>query len=125
MGFAAGVLFMLWRPRLTEASRAHSRLVILFGLTMAVFNAFFYYSLVSLPLGIAVTLEFVALGGGAIEFSTATGLAVGTSGQRWDYLADAFGGVSVGSNGSGVRAIGWRVLGRLYSSGRSHRTPIQ
>ena len=59
MGFAAMVLLLLWRPRLTEEIRAHYRLIILFGLAMAAMNACFYYALERIPLGVAVTLEFM------------------------------------------------------------------
>ncbi|MDJ0705754.1 MAG: EamA family transporter [Leptolyngbyaceae cyanobacterium MO_188.B28] len=59
MSLAAVMLFILWRPRPTEEIRAHYRLIILFGLALAAMNACFYYSLVYIPLGVAVTLEFV------------------------------------------------------------------
>lgn len=59
MSFAAVLLFILWRPRLTEEIRTHYRLIILFGLALAAMNACFYCALVYIPLGVAVTLEFV------------------------------------------------------------------
>ena len=59
MSFATVVMFILWRPRLTEEIQAHYRLIILFGLTLAGMNVCFYYALVYIPLGVTVTLEFV------------------------------------------------------------------
>lgn len=59
VAIAALVLLLFWRPRLSEYTRADYALVALFGLSIAGLNGFFYASLARLPLGIAVTLEFV------------------------------------------------------------------
>jgi len=59
VGFAAIALLLAWRPRLREYSRADYTLIILFGLTIAGMNAAFYAAIARIPLGIAVTLEFV------------------------------------------------------------------
>ena len=57
--FAAVVLAILWRP----APRAHAprelRLAVLFGLALAAMNLSYYESIDRIPLGVAVTLEFV------------------------------------------------------------------
>jgi inner membrane transporter RhtA len=57
--FAAIILLLVWRPRLLGYTRKEYILIVLFGLTIASMNGFYYASLVRLPLGIATTLEFV------------------------------------------------------------------
>lgn len=69
VGFAALVLLLLWRPRLRGYTRANYLIVILFGLVLAGMNLCFYSALARIPLGIAVTLEFVGPLGVAIAGS--------------------------------------------------------
>ena len=57
--FAALVLTAIWRPRLTGHSRRDLLLIVVYGLSLAGMNATFYASLDRIPLGIAVTFEFV------------------------------------------------------------------
>jgi inner membrane transporter RhtA len=57
--FAALVLALIWRPRLAGRTRRDLSLAILFGLVLGGMNLAFYSSLDRLPLGIAVTFEFV------------------------------------------------------------------
>ncbi len=57
--FAALILSLVWRPALATLNRATVRDIALFGLTLAGMNLCFYEALERLPLGIAVTLEFV------------------------------------------------------------------
>jgi inner membrane transporter RhtA len=57
--FAALVLTALWRPSLRGHSRRALRLVVLFGLVLACMNLAFYAALDRIPLGVAVTFEFV------------------------------------------------------------------
>lgn len=59
LAFAALMLMLMWRPRLHGYTSKDYALVVLFGLSIAGLNGFFYASLARLPLGIAVTLEFV------------------------------------------------------------------
>jgi len=54
--FAAALLGLLWRPRI---SRAELPLVVLYGLTLGVMNLLFYEALARTPLGVAVTVEFL------------------------------------------------------------------
>jgi inner membrane transporter RhtA len=56
---AAVVLAVLWRPRLRGHGRRGMVLVVLFGLSLAGMNAAFYGALDRIPLGVAVTFEFV------------------------------------------------------------------
>ena len=57
--FAAVVLGLAWRPRVRGLSRRDLLLAVAFGLTLAGMNACFYASIDRIPLGIAVTFEFV------------------------------------------------------------------
>lgn len=59
LSIAALILLVVWRPRLRGYTRREYALVVLFGVTIATMNGFFYASIARLPLGIAVTLEFV------------------------------------------------------------------
>jgi inner membrane transporter RhtA len=69
LAFAAIVLWLVWRPRPSEASREDLRLAAMFGLALAAMNLSFYEALDRIPLGIAVTLEFVGPLGVAIAGS--------------------------------------------------------
>ncbi len=80
VGFAAIALLLVWRPPLREYTRANYALVVLFGLTIAGMNSAFYAAIARIPLGIAVTLEFVG----------PLGIAVAASRSRRDLLWAAF-----------------------------------
>ena len=66
---AALVLALLWRPPIRGHDRDAWRLVGAFGVSLAVMNFFFYESLDRIPLGLAVTFEFVGPLGVAIAGS--------------------------------------------------------
>jgi len=57
--FAALILMVAWRPRVRGYRGGDYLLVLLFGLVFAAMNTSFYASLDRLPLGVAVTVEFV------------------------------------------------------------------
>jgi inner membrane transporter RhtA len=59
MLFAAAVLMLIWRPRLSGHGRRDIVLILLFGASLAGMNGTFYAALDRIPLGIAVTFEFV------------------------------------------------------------------
>ena len=59
LGLAAGALLVATRPGIRTWTRAQWRAVILFGLTLAGMNGFFYAAIARIPLGIAVTIEFL------------------------------------------------------------------
>lgn len=59
LGFAAVLLLLLWRPRVRGLTRAQYINVLLFGVVLAGMNGAFYSAIHYIPLGIAVTLEFV------------------------------------------------------------------
>jgi inner membrane transporter RhtA len=56
--FAAAVLMLLWRPTLRMDRRAWTA-VVSYGLILGLMNLCFYLSLARIPLGIAVTIEFL------------------------------------------------------------------
>lgn len=57
--FAAVILLLLWRPRVYKLTRAQYLDITFFGIVMAGMNGIFYLAIRTLPLGIAVTLEFI------------------------------------------------------------------
>jgi inner membrane transporter RhtA len=57
--FAAIVLLAIWRPRPRRSDRGALGMAALFGVSLAAMNLCFYEALDRIPLGIAVTLEFV------------------------------------------------------------------
>ena len=59
IGFAAILLLAIWRPRLRLPAGEARRDVALLGVALAAMNLSFYLALDRIPLGIAVTLEFV------------------------------------------------------------------
>jgi inner membrane transporter RhtA len=67
--FAAVVLLALWRPATAGRSASDWRLVAAFGLSLAGMNLAFYEAFERIPLGIAVTFEFVGPLGVAIAGS--------------------------------------------------------
>ena len=69
IGFAALGLLLLWRPALGAHARADYLLAAMFGLAVAGMNFSIYLALDRIPLGIAVTLEFVGPLGVAVAGS--------------------------------------------------------
>jgi inner membrane transporter RhtA len=59
VAFAAVILCALWRPTLRGHSARDWRLVLAYGFVLAAMNFTYYESLDRIPLGIAVTFEFV------------------------------------------------------------------
>ena len=69
IAFAAVVLLILWRPRLSGYSRGDYLVATVFGLTLVGMNFSIYQAFDRVPLGVAVTLEFVGPLGVAIAGS--------------------------------------------------------
>jgi inner membrane transporter RhtA len=67
--FAAIVLMALWRPRVSEVHRTDLWLAAAFGVALAGMNYAFYLSLDRIPLGVAVTFEFLGPLGVAVASS--------------------------------------------------------
>ena len=83
VGISALVLLLVVRPRLGRLSAVQWRAVIPYGLALGLMNLLFYYSLARIPLGLAVTLEFVGPLGLALAGSRRWGDVV------WALLAAA------------------------------------
>ena len=88
IGLSALVLLAVVRPRLGQLRQAQWRAVVPYGLALGAMNFLFYCALARIPLGLAVTREFVG----------PLGLALAGS-RRW---ADA---VWVGLAGAGIALI--------------------
>jgi inner membrane transporter RhtA len=58
MALAALMLLAVWRPWRMRLSRREGRVIVIYGLAMGCMNFCFYLSLSTIPLGIAVALEF-------------------------------------------------------------------
>jgi inner membrane transporter RhtA len=93
VGLAALMLVALWRPTLRGVSRPALRSALLFGAALAGMNLSFYAGLERVPLGIAVTLEFVGPLGIA--------LAASRRGRDLVWVALAGGGILLLSPGLG------------------------
>ncbi len=89
--FSAAILLLVWRPVVRGRPRAELALVALFGVVLAAMNSLFYLSIDRIPLGIAVTFEFVG----------PLGVAVATSRRRIDLLWVALAACGIGLLSSG------------------------
>jgi inner membrane transporter RhtA len=69
VAFAAVILCALLRPALRGRSAAHWRLILAYGFVLVAMNLSYYESLDRIPLGIAVTFEFVGPLGVAVAGS--------------------------------------------------------
>jgi inner membrane transporter RhtA len=69
VGFAAVLLIALWRPRMAEVPRRNLWLAAAFGVSLAGMNLAFYAALDRIPIGIAVTFEFIGPLGVAVAGS--------------------------------------------------------
>jgi len=58
MALAAMMLLPVWRPWRLRVSRGEFQVIVIYGLALGCMNLFFYLSLRSIPLGVAVALEF-------------------------------------------------------------------
>lgn len=59
IGFSALILVLTVRPKLGNLTREQWRAVIPYGLVLGVMNLLFYNALARVPMGLAVTLEFI------------------------------------------------------------------
>ena len=81
--FAAIVLLAIWRPSPMEAGRDGLLLAVAFGVTLAGMNLCFYEALDRIPLGIAVTFEFVGpLARRAVRLAAARSTWSGSAARR-------------------------------------------
>ena len=75
-GLAAIMLCIVWRPWRMRFSRHEARAVVIYGLALGCMNLSFYTSLKTIPLGLAV----------AIEFTGPLAVAVAASHRTIDYV---------------------------------------
>ena len=59
IGLSALMLLLAFRPSLTRLTAAQWRVVLPFGIALGTMNAVFYLALERIPLGLAVTIEFI------------------------------------------------------------------
>ena len=85
LSIAAAVLVVAWRPDVRRLGRRELWLVMAFGCSLGVMNWTFYEAIDRIPLGVAVTLEFVG----------PLGVAVVGSRNRLDLLWVAFSAVGI------------------------------
>jgi inner membrane transporter RhtA len=124
--FAAVVLMLWWRPSLRLTRRAWTA-VVCYGVVLGLMNLFFYLALARLPMGIAVTLDFlgplaVALAGSRKRVDAfwtllaAAGLVLLTEGGGHLDLAGVLFAVAAGSC-QGLYILAGAALGRHTSEG--------
>ena len=97
--FAAVVLMAVWRPNPRDYGRGDLKLAALFGLVLGVMNLTFYEAVDRIPLGIAVTIEFVG----------PLGVAVYASQRRLDLVWPLLAGIGIvllAGPGGGVDLLG-------------------
>jgi inner membrane transporter RhtA len=107
LGLAAGALLVATRPGIRTWTKAQWRAVILFGLTLAGMNGFFYAAIARIPLGIAVTIEFL----GPLTLSAA--LSRRPRDLAW-VLTALVGVVTLGLTGEGGSAGSLDVAGVVF-----------
>jgi len=73
LAIAAVILFAVWRPWRLRLTWRAARAIIVYGVAMGWMNLFFYLSLRSIPLGIAMALEFTGPLGVALAASRRPG----------------------------------------------------
>jgi len=76
MALASPILLAVWRPWRMRLKLHEMRVVVMYGLSLGGMNLFFYLSLRSIPLGIAV----------ALEFAGPLALAMAASRRRIDFM---------------------------------------
>ncbi len=69
VGFSALVLLAIWRPSVRGYARGDYLVAVLFGLALGAMNLCLYLAIDRIPLGVAVTLEFVGPLGVSVALS--------------------------------------------------------
>lgn len=58
VGFSALILLLVWRPWRVRLGRADLRAIVVYGVVLGAMNLCFYMSLRTIPLGVAIAIEF-------------------------------------------------------------------
>jgi inner membrane transporter RhtA len=105
LALAVPILLLIARPSLRKRTKRDLLAVVAFGIVLGLMNLSFYLSLERLPLGVAVTIEFIG----------PLGLAAAMSRKRRDLIAVAAAGLGVVLvNGHELEAVNW--LGILFAA---------
>ena len=125
VGLSALVLLLVVRPRLGRLTKAQWRAVVPYGLALGLMNLLFYCALARIPLGLAVTLEFVgplglalagsrrwADAGWALLAGAGIALIAPWQGQGLDWLGVAF-ALAAGGAWAGYIVLGQRTAAVL------------
>ena len=102
LALAVPILLVIARPTLRKRTKKDFLAVVAFGIVLGLMNLSFYLSLERLPLGVAVTIEFIG----------PLGLAAAMSRKRRDLIAVA--GAALGVvlvNGRELDAVNWLGVG--------------
>lgn len=108
LALAAVVLLTVVRPGVRRWSRQQWRVVVLFGICLAGMNGFFYAAIARIPLGPAVTIEFLG------PLTLAALLSRRARDIGWVLLAAA-GVVALGWPGDGGASAGLDPLGVVFA----------
>jgi inner membrane transporter RhtA len=110
LALAAIMLLAVWRPWRMRLSAREVRVIVTYGLALGWMNFFFYLSLRSIPLGIAV----------ALEFTGPLGLAMASSRRAIDFLwilMAALGLLALLPLGLGSKALDVQGVGCALAAG--------
>ncbi len=108
LALAVPILLLIARPSIRRRSRRDLLAVLAFGIVLGLMNLSFYLSLERLPLGVAVTIEFIG----------PLGLAAAMSRRRRDLIAVAAAGLGVILvNGHELSAVDWLGVGFAAAAG--------
>jgi inner membrane transporter RhtA len=110
LALAAIMLLAVWRPWRMRLSAREVRVIVIYGLALGWMNFFFYLSLRSIPLGIAV----------ALEFTGPLGLAMASSRRVIDFLwilMAALGLLALLPLGFGSKALDVQGVGCALAAG--------
>ncbi len=102
VGFAALMLLAVWRPWRLSLSRRQAGLIVLYGLILGAMNLLFYKGIETIPIGVAIAIEFIG----------PLALAVCTSRRALDFVWIAF------------AAVGMFLLSPFATGGVSSLDPV-
>jgi inner membrane transporter RhtA len=116
------------RPRVRSWRRAQWQAVLLYGVSIAATNAFFYAALARLPLGTAVTIQFL----GPLSLSAALSRRVrdlgwvllAVTGARASAVVPGRGGLAVALTAGTVVLVPFGARGASHIAGQPHLVPL-